>query len=633
MKPDTLSIFELFERERRYVVPLFQRPYVWTKEGQWEPLWEDIITKANELLDQSDTAQRRLRNHFLGAVVLDPLKAYGRKIAESQIIDGQQRLTTLQILLFALRDVATAAKQAHIVERLKKIINHDPAEGDEKYKVWPTNFDRKFYEDVFAAGSPEALSAIYPLQRRKFSRYYLHRPRLVEAYLYFYGAIIAYVSPGSDSSNQQTSLTLDLAAEQRLDAFHSALTRHLQLVTIGLEDDDDAQVIFETLNARGVPLLPSDLIRNFVFLEAGRQGENQTHLYETYWREFDAADGQSSGFWKEEERQGRLTRPRLDLYIFNYLTFRTEQDILITHLFQEFRGWWASSSRSVEDELKQLKEYAHVFKALLRPTVDSRLRLFARRLQILDTSTLYPLLLFLLGEKKADLSITERDAILTDLESYLVRRMVCGLSTKNYNRFFLALLKTLRQTGQVSRDSVRSYLLASGADTSRWPSDKEFRDKWMSDPVYLTLKSSRVAMILEAIDLQLETSRQENVHIIGALSVEHIMPQHRSESEWPFPTSVQTGGASRSEAETRREALIHSFGNLTLLTQPLNSAISNGPFSKKRPEIAKQSKLRLNTYFQTLTDSDQWNEENIEARSASLFDIALQVWPRPNKAT
>ena len=140
-------------------------------------------------------------------------------------------------------------------------------------------------------------------------------------------------------------------------------------------------------------------------------------------------------------------------------------------------------------------------------------------------------------------------------------------------------------------------------------------------------------MVLEAIDLQLETAKQEKLHVSGPLSVEHIMPQSASLQAWPLPLSGETGEDIAPEVLQRRARLIHTLGNLTLLTQPLNSAISNGPFSKKRPEIAMQSKLRLNAYFQRFGDGDAWTEDNILQRGSELFDVARSIWPRPATPT
>lgn len=632
MKPTTLTIFELFERERRYIVPLFQRPYVWSQDRQWEPLWEDIVTKADEILEQSDNDYRQLRNHFLGAVVLNQIKTFGRQVSAAEVIDGQQRLTTLQVLLVALRDFIRATGQDSLNSTLGKLTNNNGRldQKYEQYKVWPTTTDRGVFEAVFEAGSPDALIAKFPQERIKYTRRYTPRPRLVDAYLYFYQAISAYTASTDDNETDNEDAAASTISIDRLEALIEALTRYLELVVIELEERDDPQIIFETLNARGEPLLPSDLIRNFVFLEATRRGDDVDRLYNTYWHSFDESGNGSGNTWKTIERQGRLTRPRIDLFFFHYLIYQTDNDLLITHVFQEFRDWWNRLQPKVEDELKKLKLHANVFQSLFEADSASRRGVFAKRLRILDTSTMYPLLLFLLGEKKDDLPEAERDQIITYLESYVVRRMICGLTTKNYNRVFLTLLRDLRKADHVSSSEVARLLLNLQGDTVRWPTDEEFRQCWLTNPVYQTLTTRRVAMVLEALDLQLHTSKQEQLHITAPLSVEHVMPQTPSDDDWPLPIADEADEQTRLDALARRTQLTQTFGNLTLLTQALNSSISNGPFVNKQPEITKQSLLRLNAYFQQFSNGGQWTEEAIIQRGEELFKLAQVIWLRPS---
>jgi len=456
----------------------------------------------------------------------------------------------------------------------------------------------------------------------------------VEAYLFFYAKISGFAVTDSveEGENVLVPESTPAPSAERLSALITALTRHLELVVIELEERDDPQVIFETLNARGEPLLPSDLIRNFVFLEASRRREDVERLYATYWHDYDESNDGFGGFWKQEERQGRLVRPRLDLFFFHYLTCQTESDFGITHLFQEFRAWWKITN-TVEANLNTMRQYSNVFRQFFETGNKSRVAVFANRLRLLDTSTVYPLLLFLLEEQSV-VPTVERDGIVTDLESYLVRRMVCNLTTKNYNRVFLTLLRNLREaskTGTASRDEVRRLLLESEGDSVRWPDDKEFGTCWLGNPVYRHLSSGRIEMLLSAIDLQLTTAKQEQILLAGGLSIEHVMPQNGREADWPLLVSAQDDEVLRQEALERRAQRIHTIGNLTLLTQQLNSSISNGPFAAKRPEIAEQSNLRLNTYFQNFTNSDPWTEDCIVQRGKHLFDTAREIWPYPEK--
>jgi uncharacterized protein with ParB-like and HNH nuclease domain len=158
VKPDKLTIHDLFQRERRYVVPLYQRAYVWNREDQWEPLWEDLERQAEACLKAEDFVSKR--SHFLGAIVLNVSRIVGARVARAETIDGQQRLTTLQILIAAIRDYAAQAGSEH-VSRLRSLTlnEHRKAGSDDSFKVWPTNAERETFRSVMSAGSPEALRA------------------------------------------------------------------------------------------------------------------------------------------------------------------------------------------------------------------------------------------------------------------------------------------------------------------------------------------------------------------------------------------------------------------------------------------------------------------------------------------
>lgn len=166
------------------------------------------------------------------------------------------------------------------------------------------------------------------------------------------------------------------------------------------------------------------------------------------------------------------------------------------------------------------------------------------------------------------------------------------------------------------------------AAAGEWPDDKKFAKAWLEKPLYETLKPMRCSMLLDAVDRAMRTSKQEAVTINGKLTVEHVLPQQWAPPAWPEPP-VDASNDDETAIE-RRGRLLHPLGNLTLLTQELNSSVSNGPFAVKRPEIAKQSVLRLNTYFQ---DATTWDEAEIAKRGEKLLEHAKRIWPRPQATT
>jgi hypothetical protein len=301
-------------------------------------------------------------------------------------------------------------------------------------KIWPTNADREVFEKVYQSGSMEKLGQEFPV---------VYKPDAVsggktvcECYFFFYKAIKSFLED-DDPDGILPVLTVD----QRMDALLEAFRNYLEIVTIDLDKQDNPQVIFETLNYRGTPLTPSDLIRNFVFLRAGGNGKPLNDLHQKYWLDYDRpASNGNAGFWKQTEGKGRHTRQRMDLFIYHYLTSQTATDVSIPRIYQEFKDWWDEQPRDVETELARLQKYSHIFLSFYSQDATTRQGVFLKRLRMLQNTTVYPLLLFLFGEDH-QLSSAEMNSILVDLESYLVRRMVCTLPARAYNVTFLSLLE------------------------------------------------------------------------------------------------------------------------------------------------------------------------------------------------
>ncbi len=630
MKPSNFTVAEVFQMERRYVVPLFQRPYVWSRERHWTRLWSDIMEKADEVLDHGTDPHYHLRKHFLGAAVISQIKVYGHDIAAMDVIDGQQRLTTLQVLLRAFYDFVRVGDQSQMAHKLQRATENSFVTDHQQHKVWPTSGDRKVYEKVFTAGSPDALKKFYPEVYARYARKPTPRPLLVQAYLFFYDAIAAYClppdNPDATETDTDTSKSDTPTESQRLDALFLATTKYLELVAIELEDGDDPQTIYETLNNLGERLTPSDLLRNFVFLEAMRQKEDVEQLYQEYWAAFDASGGHDD-FWKQRQTQGRVTQPRLDLFIFHYLTSRTQREIPIKHLYAEFRDWWLKKCPVAKKGLEELHAASLRYRTFLVPDTQTRLGVFCERLRALDVGTVYPLLLMLTEPGKVPTA--DLPGMLSDLESYLIRRAVCGMTAKNYNNIFLALLKKLSAVQTPDRADLRDALSALQGESARWPTDKEFESAWLNSPVYGAVGAGRVNLILRALDRQMTTNKQEHLPTTETLTVEHIMPQSWSANDWPFYTGNVVNPSPTEEEEADRRRILHTFGNLTLLTQPLNSSVSNGPFAQKRPQITLHSLLCINAELQKLPPACPWNEDTIRERGEALFQIALKIWPAP----
>lgn len=626
MNATAAPLLAIFEKKMRLEVPLFQRQYVWNRDQQWEPLWEDVSRKFEEFLEGRKDAPV----HFLGALVLDQRQSPTTHVEKRQVIDGQQRLTTLQLFLAAFRDFAREEGHDELADECDSYLLNRGMMAEpqiDRFKVWPTQLDRTQFSDVIIAGSRSELEARHPLTWRKYARRPEPRPRMVEAYLFFSDQLRQFFL-GTES---EPPLASAASLADRLDECLQALRSALQVVVIDLDKDDDAQVIFETLNARGEPLLPADLLRNFIFLRAARAGESPEALYDLYWRRFD------DPFWRVEIKQGRLSRPRSDLYLQHFLASRQTVDIPVKHLFVEYKHWITKERpfASVRDELDTLARQGDHFRRIVEPKKGDVLYPLVTFLEAFDIRTVYPLLLHMLD---AGVSDNEWENASQTLQSYLLRRAVCGLTTKNYNRVFLSLTRALRTEG-TSADRLKAHLSGLRGESVEWPDDSVLEQAWLTKHAYQTLQHSKIVHILKRLSETYLTSLHESLTIEGQLTVEHIMPQAWME-HWPLGDGSQgirpeemwsvDPNDPRIPPTRRRNAAVQTLGNLTILTQPLNSSLSNSSWGVKKPALLLSSLLPINQHLHSF---EAWDEVAIEKRGSDLFARAVGLWPSPNART
>lgn len=649
MRAEPLTIAQIFKNRVRYCVPMFQRHYVWNEEKQWLPFWEDLVEKAAERIENRE----KQYPHFMGAIVLESKGGYSTKRVQiCNVIDGQQRLTTLQVFLAALRDVAKEKNLEGIARNTEQYLFNDDVNLMEEpeteiYKVWPTRFDRGVYSDVLSLKDIDEVRRKYkdhfPQDRRKMR---LRRdkvrdiPLLLKAYMYFREQIVDYLKPNEEIQEG------NLGPEEKLDQLYRAFLEGFKIVEIQLDEGDDPQVIFETLNDRGTPLLASDLIRNFIFYRAEVQAQNPIDLYNRHWAEFEKT------FWSIEEKQGRLKKTRLEFFMQHFLAAKTGQEINLIKLFQEYKTYIQVKKpyESIEQELADIERYSPIYKTLVHPEGDDFLALFSRSLQPWDVSTVFPLVFQIMGSALEDV---EKEGMLSDILSYIARRSICQKTPKNYNKLFLQIVRHLNKVG-ISRQALQQYLLSFKTETGVWPSDEELGMYWLNSPVYKYLPAPRICYVLKEIERGLQNKFSEEIEVKGYLTIEHVMPQAWEEN-WPLQTGEKVSASQTlqaalkvydasslfemgldSEGEktlddkiNRRNRLMHTFGNLTLLTNALNGSVSKNAFEKKRPSIIEQSALALNRYFQNV---DAWDEDKINERGASLLNVAKGIWTHPGDA-
>ncbi len=598
----------VFMQPQRRVVPLFQRPYVWNEESQWEPLWNDVVRVANRVLDRPS---EKHHPHFLGAVVLQQVQKQTGQMQERTIIDGQQRLTTLQLLLDALHAELLAAQALPPALRIEPLVaNAEPfcSKPEDRFKVWPTNRDRPAFNAVMAAQPPVDYASIGH-----------DGERMVEAHRFF-----------SEQARAWLAVSGAEAILARAAAIETVVRELIQLVVIDLTVDENAQEIFETLNARGAQLTAADLIKNFIFQRLLETGTNVEDAYEKNWKEFETA------FWETEISVGRLRYPRSSIFLNHWLIARTGEEVVAREIFDRFKRFADHDAGLLMTRLlTQVHQASHVYRqfvtsAATRAGPVDRLGLFGYRTGVLESEVIKPLILCLLDPEEAVIPEAQREKALNAIESWMVRRMLVRATTKNYNQVVAELVALVRKSDrQAAGDLVETYLAGQTSGSRYWPDDREIREELGALLAYRRLGRGRLRMVLEAIEDHLRGWKDEkpglgNERVArGKLAIEHVMPRKWT-ANWPL-----TGG-EHSEAD--RERIVHTLGNLTLLTTRLNSKVSNGPWlgrDGKKEGLEGNDVLFLNRELLKQA-GDQWTDDAIRVRTRELAEIVIQIWPVPS---
>jgi len=601
VKPATRTVTELFELDVRYVVPLYQRPYVWDEEHQWQPLWEDLMVLLNHL-DSAWGADGHY-SHFLGAIVLEQeIQAPGR-VPLYTVIDGQQRLTTLQILLRAASVVTGEHGCADEAELLQDLVLNNPlkAAGDERFKVWPTNANRGSFVAIVDPQGPPIGWTDDP------------HNLIEEACTFFKERLHGWMTEAAEGAG----------AEERAKTIRVALCDLVKIVSITLEPDDNAQVIFETLNARGTPLLALDLVKNAVFNQASKQGLDVDALYENVWK-----PQLDDPYWRKERRQGRLYRAQGELFLMHWLAMKLRRVIPATELFTVFRKdiLQADPAPDMADLIRELCRDARIMRGFDDQPEGSPEALFFARLEDMDTTTLLPLVLYLFRDEQV--SGERRRRALAMLESWLVRRTCMRLTAKNYNEQVAVLLGKVAADPSRADQVIRDHLRAKAGDINRWPGDDELIEILTTRDAYMNVAQRRLVMLLSGVERSLYTSKTEALSVPKGLSLEHLMPQGW-EKHWPLPACHTA--EDKVAATEARNARIHKLGNLTLVTTPMNSSLSNGRWTAKRKQLGKGSKLLLNAEIID-SYSESFDEGCIDARTALLAERIRAIWRGPSDA-
>ena len=613
MQPNYISIADVFGKQARYTVPLFQRPYVWSRAEQWEPLWEDVQALLQRVLTHE--GEKAVAGHFLGTVVLENVHTDIIHLPRREIIDGQQRLTTLQILLkaaeHALFNLAKATPDAEAATAIQiagsqiALLTNNPATStaEEAFKVWPTNEDRAPFMAVMESSARVGATG--------------QATRMSEAYAYFRDTFRQWLTGANLASRAQ--------------ALAAGLRHHLRLIVLDLDETDEPQAIFETLNAHGTPLLPADLIKNWLLWEAARQKLSVPILYEGYWRPFD----KEAEYWRTKIGVGHAARPRIDNFFQNWLAKETREFVSPKHIYDRFLRYMASGaprqadgvSPDVLSVLASLRDDAVRYRDIQAPTGSTRFAAFLRRLERLDVLVFTPVIMALMARTGSDAD--DLDAIAIAFESYLVRRMVCNQQTRGYGGLALNLLDILAgvPAEQTAASVMTKSLRFAAPSPLVWPDDAMFQHDWTSRRFYNGLRRDRVLMILQALEEHLHLTKTKGEPVksfdFSKLQIEHVLPQ-------TWQTHWELEGAT---THAEREHALHGIGNLTLVSNKLNPSLSNAPWlAKSGSKVCKRDALNEHTFLElnaqlVRQNPGGWNESGMLARATWLFEAARRIWP------
>lgn len=624
MDTTSVDVDALFSRETQYIIPLFQRHYVWTEEDQWEPLWDDIKGKVHHRL--IDEHQGKHSIHFTGAIVIQQNTSNVGEVKQHEIIDGQQRLTTFQIILCALRDICKSYRFDAIKRQTERYLRNEVYESndEQQYKLIPTDFDKDSFISLINGinGSVD--------QNNKQS---IH-----QAYAYFKRQIKDYVD----------------GDEQKARRLFRSIQHDFGFVCILLDTYDEPEKIFESLNARGKPLLQFDLLRNNLFLRA-RIEEKRDMLYKNYWEHFE------SPYWEQEISVGKSKMILSERFFEVFIMAKTGMDN-VRPLFNVYLNEYRRNllvNNTVADELSELKRYSETYRYLTDSAPDSDIESAMRFFEVFDISTLYPFLLFI----KNELRVSDSDffKVLHILESYTMRRLLCFklVATKSYTKFFSRLIGQLKEK-HFNLEEFIDILSNERAKSSLWPTDSEVK-------TFLTIGVARNGApknVIRYILYRIECMKRKENYFLETdelvfddkLSLEHVMPEAWQKT-WSLPLNSRTDGkvyykdlfsneykGNNSEWETNpskdglvdesyeesyrwaknRNENLQSIGNLTLVTGKLNSSLSNRPFSDKSSSLRENSGLRLN---KEICDQDVWDWGSISDRTEKLFTYFCSLWP------
>lgn len=549
------NIYIILNGNKQFLIPIYQRFYSWDID-QCKRLWNDIV----------EMQKKKKIGHFVGSIVNIAEQAMPTGVQKYMIIDGQQRMTTLTLLLLALRDYALNNPDDKTINAQRidnMLLKNEYEDGDERYKLLLTETDR----DILIS-----LIEKKPIMEGTKSR-------LIENYDYFVGKI-------ADKEIQPAEVYESIGK--------------LQIVNITLDRAvDDAQAIFESLNSTGKELSESDLIRNYVLM--GLEPSEQKYVYEHLWRPMEQLF--------VYETQGTV----MDAFFRHYLTMKISRIPKLGRVYEEFKLYHLNCEfGSIRELCQDLLEYAKYYTNIVFiRNCDTDLKKLYEDIIELKMEVSYPFLLKIHRDCDEGLITSyELKEILKLCISYVLRRSICEIPTNSLNKTFATMKNYIKSDDYMN--SVKAFFLMQ--DTYKeFPDNDKFEIAFVSRDIYNMRNRNYILS-------RLENFENKAPIIIENYTIEHIMPQNKNLSlEWQADL-----GENWQEVQKK---YLHTIGNLTLTAY--NSEMSDRNFLVKMNMSGgfKESALRLNNY---VVLQNEWNEKHIKERAKELVNKAKSIWPYPS---
>lgn len=566
MQAGETTLNKLLNTSRQFIVPIFQRNYSWQK-SQYEQLWFDIL-RASKFKEK--------QNHFIGSIVYIDMGTPAGRPQQLLLIDGQQRLTTISILLCAIKDYVQKFNLETKLINLAKIKNQFLYNSDEidedRYKLLLNVQDKETYiklidNTIFTVNKPAT--------------------NIIKCYEFFYERIEDFIKQHG-----------------QIDEIYAGIFK-LSLVSISLDkDSDNPQMIFESMNSTGKDLSQTDLLRNYLLMDL--TPEKQTRLYKTYWKPMEELFGED--IYKNDVN-------KFDYFIRDFLTLKSDTGYIckINNVYENFKRYYLDNNCEKFAVLNDLFTYAKYYACIdLLQENDDELKLYWQEFKKLDSHVVYPFLLKLYDDYSRQILIKEDfKKILQVVISYLWRRAICEIPTNSLSKTFAILYQAVDKDDYVN-SIIKAFVFKSSY--KRFPSDYEVREKLQTKDIYhFRLRK----YLLEALE---NYYHKEPIDLNTAnYTIEHIMPQNIEHNlSWQ-----QMLGEDWQEVHS---LYLHSLGNLTITGY--NAEMSNKSFVEKVNGESgfKHSHLKLN---ESIAQCDVWNKKAIQRRTNILTDIILKIWKYP----